>query len=78
MAAMAFSRVVGASRVPAADSEPCGETKRIAAHFYAKCGGIFYDFTDPSVRDAFDVTVKYGLMVLSLPVWSESKGPGAL
>ncbi|MFA5006555.1 MAG: 4Fe-4S binding protein [Candidatus Izemoplasmatales bacterium] len=51
---------------------PCGETKRIAAHFYAKCGGIFYDFTDPSVRDAFDVDVKYGLMVLSLPVWSES------
>lgn len=51
---------------------PCGETKRIATHFYAKCGGVFYDFTDPDVRDAFDADVAYGLMILTLPVWSES------
>ena len=51
---------------------PCGETKRIATHFYTKCGGVFYDFTDPAVRDGFDASVKYQLIVLSLPVYSES------
>ncbi|MDP3130097.1 MAG: 4Fe-4S binding protein [Bacillota bacterium] len=51
---------------------PCGETKRIADHFYRKCGGVFYDFTDPAVRDGFDLSVRYQLIVLSLPVYSES------
>jgi|GEM_PF-2894497 len=50
---------------------PCGETKRIANYFYEKTGGLFYDFTSPDVRDAFDTSIRYELVVLSLPVYSE-------